>query len=138
MAAMRQWSWSWARARRWVRSPDGADWHVHVARGNQWQGWTRLNRLEDDVLVPVGLVSVWPLLLAMLPNVAPALWRWATHVANRRTDWLVSVRPANEFWGRATYRAVLVEVVDGRQAAVARAEDLIGTIEKTGVPKSTP
>ena len=134
MAVMRMWSWTWARARRTVRSPDGEQWSVHVARGNRWQGWARLNRLEDGVLRYVAMIEVVPLLIGMLANVGPALWRWTVHASSDRQDWLVAVRPADEFWGRATHNAILVEVFDGRPAAVARAEDLQRTIHQTGVP----
>ena len=109
---------------------------MQVARGNQWQGWPRLNRLEENVLTPMVLLTIWPALLSDLANVGPALWRWATHVASRRTDWLAAVKPGNPVWGRATYQAVLVEVTEGRQAAVTRAEELLGIILATGVPGS--
>lgn len=88
-------------------------------------------------MAPMVLFTGWPALLSDLANVGPALWRWVAHMASRRTDWLVAVRPGAPIWGRATYQAVLVEVTEGRQATVARAQELLGTISTTGVPASS-
>ena len=73
-----------------------------------------------------------------MANVGPALYRWSVHVASGRDDWLVGVRPAGTFWGRLTWGSVLLETLQGRPAAVERAEELVGLVEKDGPPDARP
>lgn len=128
--APRRWTWP----TRTARAPDGTLWSVHVARGDQWQGWSRLDRVRDEVLEPLAILSPLPALVGELVDAVPATVRWASHVAARRRDWLVTVRPAGGLPRRATAGAVLVELVDGRAAAAARAEELLATVRRTGPP----
>jgi hypothetical protein len=120
-----------ARSYRAVRAPDGSEWTVHVARGNQWQGWRRVNRVNDNPLTAIPVLDAVGL-FAYLVNVPPSLYRWVVHVMGRRTDWLVAVRPGGSIWGRLAYDWVLLEAVPGRPAAVARAEAVMQMIARDG------
>jgi hypothetical protein len=117
-----------------VRDPDGAEWTITIARGNQWPGWEWWNFLEG---LGWGGDSAWGALalgLIAAPSIAA---RWVSYHLRRRTDWRVTIRPGAHSAGQAVRGAILNEEYPSKSAAAERAEQLVATVMKEGIDELT-
>ena len=119
---------------RTVTDPDGVEWTIAIARGNQWAGWGWLNFLEESWITDIAPVHL-PLYLLALPSVAT---RWSSYYLRRRTDWQVTVRRGSHDNGQAARDALIAEVHPSREAAAERGERLAGVIGQGEISQLLP
>jgi hypothetical protein len=111
-----------------VQGPDGADWTVSIARGNQWKGWKWTENVdalaENDGSSGVGLV----LQVLLLPSGLAAMYCFVTYHLVRRRDWRVTIRKGVHTADRARRDAVYDERCETKQAAAERAQVVLAHI----------
>ena len=114
-----------------VSGHDDRIWTIAVVRGNQWQSWDWMRRLDRvmDRDGSAGAITLIAMVL-QLPAVAPVVVAWLGYRIRHRQDVRLTVREGTHSASDARRNAVVDDYYPSKGAALERVPDLVAALRR--------